>query len=58
MEKQFEVNRYMVMKFEPDVDSLVQYSHSLDLDDCRSFIKRMRESFPSWEFSIVAVLDE
>lgn len=58
MEDQFEVNRYMVMKFEPEVDSLVQYSHSLDLSDCRSFVKRMRERFPEQEFSIIAVLDE
>lgn len=58
IQEKFEVNRYMVMKFEDDQDSLVQYSQSMSLGNCRKYISKMRVSFPNWDFSIVAVLDE
>lgn len=58
MKEQFEVNRYMVMKFDYSLDSLVQHSVSLGLENARRFLKKTRETFPQDEFSLVAVLDE
>ena len=58
MKEEFEVNRYMVMKFDYSLDSLVQYSVSLGLENARKFLKNIRETFPEDEFSLVAVLDE
>lgn len=58
MKEEFEVNSYMVMKFEDDQDSLVQYTYAMSLKNCRCFITKMRLSHPDWEFSIVAILDE
>jgi hypothetical protein len=37
MKEEFEVNRYMVMKFDYSLDSLVQCSVSLGLEDVRRF---------------------
>lgn len=58
MKDSFEVNRYMVMQFNKDLDSLVQVSPSLGIDNCRKWVKHARECEPDLEFSIVAVLDE
>lgn len=58
MKDELLVNRYMVMTFNRDADSLVQYSCSMSLENCRMFIKSLREKYPGEEFSIVAVLDE
>lgn len=58
MKDELLVNRYMVMTFNRDADSLVQYSCSMSLENCRMFIKSLREKYPNEEFSIVAVLDE
>lgn len=58
MKEEFEVNRYMVMKFDYPLDSSVQHSVPLDLRDARMFLKYTRKSFPQDEFSIVAILDE
>lgn len=58
MKQEFEVNRYMVMKFDYSLDSLVQYSVSLHLENARKFLKNTRATFPQEEFSLVVVLDE
>ncbi len=58
MAEDFQVNRYMVMKFDYSLDSLVQHSVSLGLENARRFLKKIRETFPQDEFSLVAVLDE
>lgn len=58
MKEEFEVNRYMVMKFDYSLDSLIQHSVSLGLEDARRVLKKTRESFPNQHFSLIAVLDE
>lgn len=58
MKDELLVNRYMVMTFNRDADSLVQFSVALSLESCRILIKSLRERYPNEEFSIVAVLDE
>lgn len=58
MKDEFLVNRYMIMTFNRDADSLVQFSVSMSLENCRKCIKSLREKYPNEEFSIVAVLDE
>lgn len=58
MKEEFEVSRYIVMKFDYSLDSLVQHSVSLGLRDARRFLNYTRKSFPQNEFSIVAILDE
>lgn len=58
MKDELLVNRYMIMSFNQDIDSLVQFSVSMSLKNCQFCIKAYREKFPNVEFSIVAVLDE
>lgn len=58
MNEDFEVNRFMVMKFDTREDSLLQYTVSMSLDNCRLRVAKLRKDYPDDEYSIVAVLDE
>ena len=58
MKDQFEVNRFLVMQFDRELDSLVQVSNAMNLENCRMWLAHNREAEPDCEFSLVAVLDE
>jgi hypothetical protein len=58
MKEEFEVNSFMIMKFDIREDSLLQNQVTMSLENCRLRIAKLRKDYPEDEYWIVAVLDE